>query len=210
MLAAAARAGHPAAACLVAIEGSGRARGRRRAPGPRRPARAGAVAASASTAQRGARRRLGGAPRLAAAPAWASPCAAGELLGDRVERALEAREALVEAVDPVLDALQALGDRPQAPREALDVGGRRDVERAEGDLLGLAAFSRASKARAMAPLMSGFSSRSCASLSEGVLALSGEALAQAVAAGLVVHAPNATVGTRAAVGAVRAPYLTLD
>ena len=32
-----------------------------------------------------------------------------------------AGEALVEAVDAVLDALQALGDRPHAPREALDV-----------------------------------------------------------------------------------------
>ena len=45
----------------------------------------------------------------------------------------------------------------------------------------------------MAPLTSGFSSRSWASSSEGVLALSGEALAQAVAAGFLVHAANATV-----------------
>ena len=51
-----------------------------------------------------------------------------------------------------------------------------------------AAFSRASKARAMAPLIKGFSSRSCAKSPEGVLALSGEALAQAVAAGFLVHA----------------------
>ncbi len=37
----------------------------------------------------------------------------------------------------VLDALQALRDRAQAAREAFDVGGRRQVQRAERKLLGL-------------------------------------------------------------------------
>ena len=57
-----------------------------------------------------------------------------------------------------------------------------------------AAFSRASKAREMAPLTSGFSSRSWASLPERVLALAGEAVPQAVAAGFVGHA--GAYGTR--------------
>ena len=54
-----------------------------------------------------------------------------QLLLDRRQAALEVggpahrREALVETVDAVLDALQALGDGPHATRQALQVGGRR-------------------------------------------------------------------------------------
>ena len=57
---------------------------------------------------------------------------------ERVAAVGELGEPLVEPVDAVLDALEALRDRPQPPREPLDVGRRRDVERAERGLLGLA------------------------------------------------------------------------
>ena len=148
VLAAAARAGIPAA-CLVAIEGAVEpedvaerlGRGALPALGARCALVDGAQAC-AWRAWRLAARRLG------RRPPGRRRAQLDELLGDRVERALERREALVEAVDAVLDALQALGDRPHAPREALDVGRRRDVQRAEGDLLGLRRPSRAPRRRA--------------------------------------------------------------
>ena len=56
-------------------------------------------------------------------------------------------DVLVEAVDAVLDALQALGDRSHPAREALDVCRRGDVQRPEGHLLGLGP-SRAPRRRA--------------------------------------------------------------
>ena len=103
-----------------------------------------------------------------------------------------AGEALVEAVDAVLDALQALGDRPHAPREALDVGGRRDVERPEGDLLSRGGLLAGLEGARDGAVDQGVLEQILGQSPEGVLALSGEALAQAVAAGFLVHAPNAT------------------
>ena len=47
------------------------------------------------------------------------------------------REALVELVDAVLDALQPLRQRPHAPGQALQVGRGRQVQRAHRGLLGL-------------------------------------------------------------------------
>ena len=44
---------------------------------------------------------------------------------------------VLEPVERVLDALEALGDRPQPAGQALDVGRRRDVQRAHRRLLGL-------------------------------------------------------------------------
>ena len=65
------------------------------------------------------------------------------LVAAAARAAAELLEAPVEAVDGVLDALKALRDRPQAPGEALDVGGRRQVEGPHGGLLGLGrAFAR--------------------------------------------------------------------
>jgi hypothetical protein len=72
----------------------------------------------------------------------------GELGLDRAQPLVEARERvavaglevgepLVEAVDAVLDALEALRDRAQPAREALDVGRGRDVQRAHGGFLRL-------------------------------------------------------------------------
>ena len=98
------------------------------------------------------------------------------------ERPLSGGEALVEAVDAVLDALEALGDRAHAAREALEVGRRGDVERADRDLLRLGgllarlerAGDRAVDERVLEQVLG--------ELAEGVLALPGEALAQAVAA----------------------------
>ena len=79
-----------------------------------------------------------------------------------------------------------------------------------------AAFSRASKARAMAPLTKRVLEQILGQSPEGVLALSGEALAQAVAAGFLVHAAEryrfrrlVRIGHR---GAPNRPsdFLTLD
>jgi hypothetical protein len=44
-------------------------------------------------------------------------------------------EAVLEAVDRLLDALQARGHRSQPPREAVDVGRRGEIERAHRGLL---------------------------------------------------------------------------
>src|SRR5512133_286433 len=111
-----------------------------------------------------------------------------ELLGDRVERELQRGQALVEAVDAVLDALQALGDRAHAPRETLDVGRRRDVQRPEGDLLSRGGRLARLEGTRDGAVDQGVLEQILRQSPEGVLALSGEALAQAVAAGFLFHA----------------------
>ena len=68
-----------------------------------------------------------------------------------------------------------------------------------------AAFSRASNARAIAPLTERVLEQVLGEPPEGVLALSGEALAQAVAAGFLVHAPNATLSGSPRRGIAGAP-----
>jgi hypothetical protein len=47
------------------------------------------------------------------------------------------RARAVEALDALLDALEAQGHRAQPASEPFDVGGGGQVERAHGDLLGL-------------------------------------------------------------------------
>ena len=132
-----------------------------------------------------------------------------------VERPLEAREALVEAVDAVLDALQALGDRPHAPREALDVGRGREVQRAERDLLGLGGLLARLEGARDGAVDERVLEQVLGEPSEGVLALSGKALAQAVAAGFLVHAAEryrvrpSGAGPQHAAPRSSSPYLTL-
>ena len=105
-----------------------------------------AAAGFSSTSSRSCSRG-GGAGRRSSADASAPSSAPslaevvldrGEaLVGAAERRALERLEPLVEPVDAVLDPLEPLRDRPQAPGQALDVGGGRDVERAHRGLLRL-------------------------------------------------------------------------
>ena len=143
VFAVAARRGTGAAAAPAA--GHRPASRRARGSAPRTlPGRRGA------TGPRGRWRRSrprGSARFLAAGLAWPRRSAAWmavswaaivlEALLDRRARPAEASLPLVEPVDGVLDALQPLGDRADPAGQALDVGRRRDVQRAEGGLLGL-------------------------------------------------------------------------
>src|SRR6185295_5946826 len=85
--------------------------------------------------------------------------------------------------------LQALRERPHAPREALDVGRRRDVERPEGHLLRRRGLLAGLEGARDGAVDQGVLEQILRQSPEGVLARSGDALPQAVAAGfLVVHA----------------------
>ena len=83
---------------------------------------------------------------------------------DRGERLAgrEPGQPLVQAIDRVLDALQPLRERPQAARDAFDVGCGGQVERPIAASWACTAFSRASNARAIAPLTMGLAISSSA------------------------------------------------
>ena len=118
-----------------------------------------------------------------------APRAAGELARERASwprsprgagrcrRRRERSKPLVEAVDAVLDALEALRDRAHAPRQPLDVGRGRDVERRERRLLRrgrlLARLERASDRAAHERVRE----QVLGQPAEGVLALLGQPLA---------------------------------
>ena len=107
-----------------------------------------------------------------------SPTAPALLLGGAVD-------VLVEAVDPVLDALEALGDRPHAPGEALDVGGRGDVQRAHRDLLGLGGLLARLEGAGQRAVDQRVLEQVLGELAQRVLALPGQAAAQPFRGGLV-------------------------
>ena len=88
---------------------------------------------------------------LSVSPAWLLALAARGLLGrlEPLERgfdlgqplfdargAVGALDAILEAVEAVLDPLQPLGHAAYPPGEALKVAGRREVQRSHGRLLG--------------------------------------------------------------------------
>ena len=104
--------------------------------------------------------------------------AAARLRGERLK-------ALLDAIERVLDRLEPLADRAHAPRQALDVGRRRDVERAHRHVLGLDGLL----ARVEGPLQRGGHERVArqllGQLPERLLTLAGEALANAFLLGLV-------------------------
>ena len=90
------------------------------------------------------------APSRSAAISRVSPASASSIGADALRQAgLDAADGVVargrrhraepavELVDAVLDRVEALRHRPDAAREPLEVGGRRQVERAERDGLGL-------------------------------------------------------------------------
>jgi len=114
-------------------------------------------------------------PRRCAARCAACSAAAG------------ASQALVEPVEAVLDALEALRDRPHATGEALDVGGRGDVQRPHRHLLGLGRLLlRVERAREGA-VEQRVLEHVLGELADRILTLAGDPLLQAFRGGLVGH-----------------------
>ena len=124
-----------------------------RSPGCRRPSAAPARAAEA----RPSARRLRAPPRDRgrARRAATRACPPARRAPPRRARLAGRGDPLVEPVDRVLDPLEPLRHRPQPAGEALDVGSRRDAERAHRGLLRLdrllARLECAARARSSRP-----------------------------------------------------------
>ena len=114
------------------------------------------------------------------------PSTAGEPVVEPPARWAMLGQPLVEPVDRLLDALHPLGHRAQPARQPLDVGRRRDVERAHRGLLRL----HGALARLERPRDRGVHERVLeqllGELAERVLALAGDPVAQP-ALGVVCH-----------------------
>src|SRR3979490_835415 len=146
-------------------------------PGSPRPARRSGGPAPWAAPARGGRR--GGQPREL-------PLHALEPLGARAGAA-GASQALVEPVEAVLDALEALRDRPHPAGEALDVGGRRDAQRPHRHPLGLGRLLlRVERARE-GPVEQRVLEHVLGELADRILTLAGDPLLQAFRGGLVGH-----------------------
>src|SRR4051812_48249242 len=136
---------------------------------------------------------------------------AGDLFQARVlgrgEPVAHLRKPLVEPVDGVLDALEPLRDGPQAPSQALDVGRRRDPERAHRRLLGL----RGLLARLERALEGAHDQRTAGQLlgdaAQCLLALAGEAVADTLVV-VVAHRRQST--GRAAKNCVSQPKVEVQ
>ena len=82
-------------------------------------------------------------------------------------------------MDAVLDALQALGDRAQAPRQAFDVGGGGQVQGPHRDLLGLGGLLAGVGGATQRAAQQGVVEQVGQRLAEPVLSAAGQAVAQA-------------------------------
>jgi hypothetical protein len=125
----------------------------------------------------------------------------GDLLAERGQPRFDRRQAvglaaggaqsghaLVQAVDAVLDPLEALRDRAHAPRKAFDVGGGGDVERPEGHLLGLGGALSRLEGAGDRPAHDGVLEQLLGQAAQRVLSLLRQPSAQPVAALVAVHA----------------------
>jgi hypothetical protein len=92
------------------------------------------LAGASSTARRSCSRGTGAGP---ASIATETPSTSVRAAVDGFELRGQPVDAVLEAVERLLDALQPRADRPQAAREAVDVRRRRQVERAHRRFLGL-------------------------------------------------------------------------
>ena len=110
------------------------------------------------------------------------PCGAGA--------AAAAARPVLEPVEGVLDALEALGDRAQPPRQPLDVGGRRDVQRAHRRLLRLHGLLAGLEGAGQRPVHHRVRDQLLGDLAERLLALAREAVDERLFA-LVGHRPRA-------------------
>src|SRR5205807_3004128 len=106
----------------------------------------------------------------------------------RTEHALEPD---VEPVHRVLDALESLGDRAQAPGEPLDVGGRGDSKGAHRHLLRLHRLLARLEGAAERGRQHRVARQLLRDLAQGLLALARDALAEPLVAALVGHRAGA-------------------
>ena len=100
---------------------------------------------------------------------------------------MQGREARVEPVHGVLDSLEPLRDRAQAPGEPLDVGGRRDSQGAHRHLLRLHRLLARLEGAAERSRQHRVARQLLCDLAQGLLALARDALAEPLVAALVHH-----------------------